>query len=671
MQFHHRGYVSGDPRIKPAAGHGVNRPTDLPDEMDVLIVGTGPAAVTVAAQLAHFPSINVRAIERREGRLTQGQADGIQARSVETFQAFGFANAITDEAYRNVEMCFWKPDEKNPENIVRVSRVPDDAHGVSEFPHIYVNQSRVLDYFLGFAENAPGKVVPDYGVEFLDLNIDDSPDKNEYPVSARIRYVAGPRQGEERTVRAKYLVGGDGARSNVRAALGHQLEGDAALHAWGVIDVLCNTDFPDFQVKCSIQSHSAGNILLIPREGGYLSRLYVDLGNLDENDAGHIRKTPLEDIIRRANAILHPYTLDVKGIAWWSVYEVAHRVTTGFDNLPAEQVEDRHPRAFIMGDACHTHSAKAGQGMNVSIQDGWNLSWKLAAVLEGRAPASLLNTYSSERRVIAQDLINFDKEWSTLMARPVDEWDDPQDLARWYEKTIEFPMGFMTQYPKNQIVAGSEHQGLAKGFPIGKRFKSAEVMRRADNRWRHLGHLHEADGRWRVYVFADPAAPATSGTATAEWAAWWANDPESPRVLYTPKTGDTDATFDTKVIYQQDYTEVEPGEVPTAFKPTKTPYGLVDVNQIFASGHGRDIFRDREIDRGGALVVVRPDQYVAGVFPIGAREELKAFFAQHLLPLNQVSQDEVIQTKGIRESDHPKGQEFDRIGCETTKILTY
>ena len=629
MQFHHRGYVSDNPRIKSAAGFGINRATEIPDEMDVLIVGTGPAAVTVAAQLAYFPDINVRIIEKREGRLTQGQADGIQARSVETFQAFGFANAIVDEAYRNVEMCFWKPDDKNPQNIVRVSRVPDDAHGVSEFPHIYVNQSRVLDYFLGFAANSPGKVVPDYGVEFVDLAIDEL---QPFPVAVRIRYCAGPRQGEVRTVRTKYLVGGDGARSNVRTALGHKLEGDAALHAWGVIDVLCNTDFPDFQVKCSIQSHSAGNILLIPREGGYLSRLYVDLGNLDENDAGDIRKTSLDEIIRRANAILHPYTLDVKSIAWWSVYEVAHRVATGFDDVPEALVGQQHPRAFIMGDACHTHSAKAGQGMNVSIQDGWNLSWKLAAVLQARAPESLLGTYASERRVIAQDLINFDKEWSTLMARPVDEWDDPQDLARWYEKTIEFPMGFMTQYPQNQIVAGTEHQHLAKGFPIGKRFKSAEVIRRADNRWRHLGHLHEADGRWRVYVFADAAAPAIAETMTADFAQWWESSADSPRVTYTPHGGDTDAIFDTKVIYQQDYTEVEPADVPAVFKPIKTPLGLIDVNQIFASGHGRDIFRDRDIHREGAIVVVRPDHYVAGIFPLQARDELKAFFAQHMLP---------------------------------------
>lgn len=629
MQFHERGYVSNDPRIKAAAGFGINRPTELPDEMDVLVVGTGPAAVAVIAQLSRFPSINTYAIEKRDGRLMQGQADGIASRSVETFNAFGFASEIQDESYRNVEMNTWSPDPKEPTNIIRTARVLDDAQGLSEWPHIYVNQSRVLDYFLRDAERAPGKVVPNYGIEFLDLEIDRS---HEYPVAARIKYVAGPRAGEERVVRAKYLVGGDGARSQVRTALGHRLHGEASMHAWGVLDLLVNTDFPDYQVKCLIQSHDQGSLMIIPREGGYLSRLYVDLGETDEHDAGKVRDTPIEKVIDRANAILHPYTLDVRGVAWWSVYEVAHRVTDGFDDVPEELKGEVHPRAFIMGDACHTHSAKAGQGMNVSIQDGWNLSWKLAAVLEGRAPESLLDTYSSERKVIAQNLIDFDKEWSSLVAKPADEWEDPDGLAKFYDQTFEFPMGYMTQYPENQITTGMEHQALAKGLPVGKAFKSAEVIRRSDVRWIHLGHLHEADGRWRVYVFADEAAPALTGTPTAEFAEWWLSDPTSPRVLYTPVDGDTDATFDTKVIYQQDYTEIEPGPTPKAFKPIKQPLILEDVNQIFSAGRGRDIFRDRGISRDGAIVVVRPDQYVAGVFPLSARGEISSFFAQHMLP---------------------------------------
>ncbi|WP_085369256.1 FAD-dependent monooxygenase [Leifsonia sp. NCR5] len=632
MQIHHRGYVDHDPRIKPAEGHGIDRPTEIPDRMDVLIVGTGPAAVAVTAQLSRFPSIDARAIEQRPGRLAVGQADGIQARSVETFQAFGFANEVVDEAYRNVEMCFWKPDAADPSRIVRVSRAADDATGISEFPHIYVNQARILDYFLRDAERAPGRIVPDYGVEFVDLTIHQGA---EYPVEARIRYVAGERAGEERTVRAKYLVGGDGARSRVRASLGHHLHGEAAMHAWGVLDVLANTDFPDIQVKCSIQSHGAGSILLIPREGGYLVRMYVDLGEVDGADAGAIRSTPVDAMIARINTIIAPYSLDVREVAWSSVYEVAHRITDGFDDVPAELRGERTPHAFIMGDACHTHSAKAGQGMNVSIQDGFNLGWKLAAVLEGRAPESLLSTYEDERKVVAQNLIDFDKEWSDMLARPADSWDDPGELERYYVSTFEFPAGFMTQYAPSMITTGDEHQALAPGFPLGKRFKSAEVIRRADNRWRHLGHLHEADGRWRVYVFADTAAPALTGTPTADFAEWWRTDPASPWMRFTPSGGDDDATFDTKVIYQQDYTLVEPGDVPAVFKPVKVPYGLIDLNQVFAAGHGRDIFRDRELSRDGVIVVVRPDQYVAGIFPVDARNELAAFFDGNMLPVRR------------------------------------
>ena len=100
MQFHHHGYVSGDPRVLPAAGTGIDRPDELPDEVDVLIVGTGPAGIVAAAQLSHVPAVTTRIIDRRAGRLEIGQADGIQARSVETFQAFGFAERIIAEAYR-------------------------------------------------------------------------------------------------------------------------------------------------------------------------------------------------------------------------------------------------------------------------------------------------------------------------------------------------------------------------------------------------------------------------------------------------------------------------------------------------------------------------------------------------------------------------------------------
>ncbi len=625
MQFHHHGYVSGDPRVLPAAGTGVDRPDELPDEIDVLIVGTGPAGVVAAAQLSQYPSVTTRVIDRRAGRLEIGQADGIQARSVETFQAFGFAQRIIEEAYRITEMAFWKPDPADPSRIVRAAVAVDDEQGVSEFPHLLVNQARVLDYFTEFMANAPTRMKPDFGWDFRGLEVTDG----EYPVRVTLARTVGDRLGDERVVRAKYVVGADGARSGVRDAIGAKHLGANAAHAWGVMDVLAITDFPDIRTKCSIQSES-GNILLIPREGGYLFRMYVDLGEVAPDDNGAVRRTTLDEIVAKANEILHPYRLDVKDAPWWSVYEVGHRLTDRFDDVEVEQIGARAPRVFITGDACHTHSAKAGQGMNVSMQDGWNIGWKLGQVLSRRSPEALLATYSAERHVVAQNLIDFDREWSTLMAKKPEEFESPSALEDFYVSTAEFPAGFMTQYQPSMVVGDAVHQSLATGFPIGKRFKSARVVRVADANDVHLGHHHRADGRWRVYAFAD-AAPGEP-SALADWAAWLASSPASPLARYARVGEDVDSLLDVKVVYPQRHGDIDLGRVPEVFLPRTGPFELVDYEKVYSVHRDEDIFDLRGIDRAaGCVVVVRPDQYVANVLPLTATDELAAFFAQFLL----------------------------------------
>ena len=624
MQFHHHGYVSGEPRILDADGTGIDRPTDLPEEMDVLIVGSGPAGMLLAAQMSQFPGVTTRIIERRDGRLVLGQADGIQPRSVETFQAFGFAERIVAEAYNIAYMNFWGPDPENPQNIIRTARTEDYAFKISEFPHLIVNQARVLDYFAEAAAYGPGRIVPDYGVEFLGLTVHENGD---HPVEVRVRHTTGALAGRERTVRAKYVVGCDGARSGVREAIGRQHIGAFAAHAWGVMDVLVNTDFPDWRTKCAINAE-AGNILHIPREGGYLSRMYIDLGEVAEGDNHRVRQTPIEEVVRKANAILHPYSIDVKQVAWHSVYEVGHRVTDKFDDVDVEQTHD--PRVFLTGDACHTHSAKAGQGMNVSMQDGFNLGWKLGHALSGLSPASLLSTYSAERQPVAQQLIDFDREWSSLMARKPEEISDPNELATFYLGTAEFPSGFMTQYGSSMVTADTEHQSLAPGFPIGKRFKSVEVVRVCDGNVVHLGHHAKADGRWRVYAFA-----ADTGGALEDWATWMASA-ESPIARYTPAGADVDAVFDVKAVYRQPFEEIDITRVPGVFTPRTGPLELTDWEKVYASGPSAwtaaDIFAERELSRDGVVVVVRPDQYVAAVLPLTATDELSAFFAGVLLP---------------------------------------
>jgi len=624
MQFHHHGYVSGEPRRQPAAGVGVDRPSELPDEVDVLIVGAGPAGLTAAAQLAQFPNATTRIVERRGGRLEVGQADGIQARSVETFQAFEFAERIIAEAYRITQMAFWKPDPDDPHRIVRTALVDDDPTGISEFPHLIVNQARVQDYFAESMALSPSRMTPDYGWEFVGLRVGESGD---YPVAVTLRRTIEPDVGAERVVHARYVVGCDGAHSAVRESIGRTMEGDQALHAWGVMDVLAVTDFPDIRTKCAIQSHDGGNILLIPREGGYLFRMYVDLGEVPPDDNGAVRQTTIDQIIAQANRILSPYSLDVKNVAWHSVYEVAHRLTDRFDDVPNGRPADgtHVPRVFIAGDACHTHSAKAGQGMNVSMQDGFNIAWKLGHVLDGRAPESLLSTYSAERQVIAKNLIDFDKRWSALMAAKQDELEDPAELEQFYVKTFEFPAGFMTQYEPSLVIAPDTHQDLAAGFPIGKRFKSAPVVRVCDGNPLQLGHHARADGRWRIYVFADAA-----GSAVTDLAGWLTAAAGSP-LAATPAGLDRDAWFDVKVVYQQPHGEIDLGRVPEVFLPRTGPFGLIDYEKVYAADPASDIFELRGVDRAGAIVVVRPDQYVAAVLPLtpasAATDGLAGFFA--------------------------------------------
>lgn len=638
MHFHQNGYVSADPRIEEAAGYGIDRPESLPDEVDVLIVGSGPAGMVAAAQLAQYPEVNTRIIEKRDGRLVIGQADGIQARSVETFQAFGFAEEIMREGYHITEMAFWNPDPENPDHIIRTGRPKDDETGVSEFPHLIVNQARVLDYFAQFARQSPARIEPDYGIEFVDLSVEDpaTAADPQHPVSVTVRYTAGERAGQQRTIRAGFVIGSDGARSGVRSAIGRTMSGDQANHAWGVMDVLANTDFPDIRTKCAISSKH-GNILHIPREGGHLFRMYVDLGEVPVDDARKVRQTSIEEIIAKANAIIAPYSLDVKNVAWHSVYEVGHRLTDAFDDTDESVPDSPCPRVFITGDACHTHSAKAGQGMNVSMQDGFNIAWKLGQVATGRSSSELLRTYSAERQVTAKNLIDFDKEWSTLMATPQDQLPDKAYLEDFYVKTAEFPAGFMTEYTESMITASTANQELAAGFPVGKRFKSARVNRVVDSYPLHLGHEAKADGRWRIYVFADGATPGQETDAEAlngvpGLADWLESDPASPLVAYRRTGEDVDALVELKVIYQQPHTEFDFTDVPPVFRPFVGKYSLEYLENIYAALPDDDIFDTREISRDGAVVVVRPDQYVAGIYPLSAREEIGKFFAGVFLP---------------------------------------
>jgi 2-polyprenyl-6-methoxyphenol hydroxylase-like FAD-dependent oxidoreductase len=638
MQFHLDGFRPGDPRIAPASAQAAGRGDAAPAQVDVLIVGCGPAGLTLAAQMTSFPDISTCIVEQKDGPLQLGQADGIACRTMEMFEAFGFAERVLAEACWINEVTFWKPDEAQPGRIVRHGRVQDTEDGLSEFPHVVLNQARVHDFYLDVMRHSPSRLAPHYSRRVLDVTVDRA--AADFPVTARLERTDAAHAGQVETVRARYVVGCDGARSAVRKAIGRQLVGDSANQAWGVMDVLAVTDFPDIRYKVAVQSPH-GNLLVIPREGGYLVRLYVEMDKLGDEERVASRQITIEQLVAAAQRILQPYTLQVKEVPWWSVYEIGQRICDKYDDVPSAEVASTLPRVFIAGDACHTHSPKAGQGMNFSMQDSFNLGWKLAAVLRGQCAPELLHTYSAERQVVAQELIDFDREWAKMFSDRPSQGDagvgvDPKEFQRYFERHARFTAGMGTHYKPSVICGDASHQRLATGFVVGTRFHSAPVVRITDARPLQLGHAGKADGRWRLYAFAgagDAAVDARGGVRAL--CGFLENSPDSPVRRYTRPGRDIDAVFDLRAIFQQEHRALAIETMPALLLPRKGRHGLPDYEKVFAPDlkNGADIFDLRGIDRRqGALVVVRPDQYVAHVLPLDAHQPLAAFFAGFMLP---------------------------------------
>jgi phenol 2-monooxygenase len=655
MQFHLNGFRPGDPEVaERPQRQGVTQPSEtLPGEVDVLIVGCGPTGLTLAAQLVAFPDIKTRIVDQKSGRLLIGQADGIACRTVEMFEAFGFSGRVLKEAYWVNETAFWRPDDEQREKIVRGKVIQDVEDGLSEFPHVILNQARVHDFYLDVMRNSAARLEPDYSRRLIDLTISNSPCGDageadlrkkppEYPVTVTFERVDPPRKGGLETVRAGFVVGCDGAHSAVRKSLGIAMHGDSTNQAWGVMDLLAVTDFPDFRRKSVIHSASQGSVLIIPREGGYLVRLYVELDKLDENERVASRQVTADHLIRKARRILHPYTLEVKEIAWWSVYEIGQRLCDKFDNVLVQEVERRIPRVFIAGDACHTHSPKAGQGMNVSMQDSFNLGWKVASVLLGRCSPRILHTYSNERQNVARELIEFDRKFAGMFsARPKDAADVasdgivPAEFQDYFVLQGRFTAGTSTKYSSSIITGHSEYQHLAGGFGIGTRFHSAPVIRLADAKPVHLGHTIKADGRWRLFSFADGGDPTAFSSRPRRLCEFLAESPESPVRRYTPAGADIDSVIEVLAVFQQGHRELAIEAMPSLLLPRKGRYGLIDYEKIFCPDlkSRNDIFDMRGIDRNrGCMIIVRPDQYVAHVLPLDAFSELAEFFDGFMMP---------------------------------------
>lgn len=216
----------------------------------------------------------------------------------------------------------------------------------------------------------------------------------------------------------------------------------------------------------------------------------------------NVKEVKLEDLHEKARQIFSPYTMEYAHTYWWSCYCIGQRLADHFT---------KDNRVFLTGDAFHTHSPKAGQGMNVSMQDGYNIGWKLATVLKGGAKPDLLKTYDLERGKTAADLIDFDRFFTKLFSSKQNT--TPEQFSEGFIKSGRFTAGLTSKYEDSNLTSsGTSRQELAAEIVVGMRFPNAQVVRFCDAKAMPLVQTLKADGRWRIMCFAGRIGDTSTAT---------------------------------------------------------------------------------------------------------------------------------------------------------------
>ncbi|KAF7969243.1 hypothetical protein HWV62_27888 [Athelia sp. TMB] len=560
-------------------------------KVDVLVVGAGPAGLMCAYALAKA-GINVRIIEKRAEKIAAGQADGIQPRTMEVLQSYGLAERLLREACQLHMVAFYNPDAHG--GIQRVARKADVSALSARYPfEATLHQGGIEAIFLDALKDI-GHVVDRQTVPVsMHLSEDEAElrDSSTYPVQHLNDEAA------RETVHAKFVVGTDGAHSWVRKSLGIAMEGIQTEYIWGVLDLVPETDFPDVRNRCAIHSNN-GSCMIIPREGDGI-RLYVQLSDTDVIDPTTGRVDPKK----------------------MGPDELLERVASQFS---------ASERIFIAGDACHTHSPKAGQGMNASMSDSHNLAWKLAQVLRGTADMSLLQTYELERRKFAQDLISFDRKFSALFSskprsKDNDDGVSHEEFSEAFKTFGAFTSGIGIHYP-DSVIVNSKHQVIAKNVAIGQRMPPQVLLRAADGRPIELQDLLPSDTRFKILVFAGDTTE-SSQRAKLERLAEELGNPKSFLSLFS-YSGKWESTFDIITISSGKIEDVEYTDVPELFRSHWSKIFVDDQDMLGRQG-GR-AYENLGIGSAGAVVAVRPDGYVGLVFPFDAVRDADEYFASFM-----------------------------------------
>jgi len=312
--------------------------------------------------LARYGVESLACFDAKPGTLKSGQADGLQPRTLEVLKSLDLVDEILNHGCHMSEVAFWNPKTGGNSGIERTSFVPDVVVAARYKHEVTIHQGRIERIIEENIQRYSRNVIH-RSTKFIDFQLDAANDA-EYPLVIELEKTSGDGSTQSSTVRAKYLVGADGAHSKVRNSMGQELKGETTDHIWGVVDFVADTNFPDVRKRCAIHS-DVGSVMIIPRErissGDYLTRLYVQIvdevpadTNGDDKEArlrANKRRAAitLQYIMDQARRAFSPYTIDIKAgteVDWWAAYQIGQRMASKFTLKDQDDLE----RVFIVGD---------------------------------------------------------------------------------------------------------------------------------------------------------------------------------------------------------------------------------------------------------------------------------------------------------------------------------